>query len=97
MTFVGSELESVTVRPPAGATVGSVTCRGVVCPMATVGFAIRVIVPPPWTVMDAVTPARLGFEAVMTADPVVSPVTANVADEAPGAIETEAGMEMMPA
>ena len=30
VTFVESELESVTVRPPAGATVGSVTCSGVV-------------------------------------------------------------------
>ena len=53
--------------------------------------------PPPCTMTDAVALATFGFEAVMTADPVLTPVTANVADEEPAAIETEAGIEMTPA
>ena len=97
LTFVESELVSVTVTPPAGAADGSVTCKAVVCPRTTDGFAVRVIAPAPCTATEAVALVTLGLEAVMMTDPVVIPETANVVADEPAAIETEAGMETIPA
>ena len=96
-TLVESELERVTVTPPAGAAEGSVTCNGVNCPITTDGFAVRVIAPAPCTATEAVALVTLGLEAVMMTDPVVIPETANVVADEPAAIETEAGMETIPA